>query len=275
MRLNDLEFNVEVDGRGPALLLLHGFTGSVRTWDEIRPTLRDVAQVITIDLIGHGRSAAPDDPRRYSFDWATQDLVALLNSLRLPTVNLVGYSMGGRLALHLALEIPERISTLIVESASPGIEDPLARRQRVDGDAALAEGILRNGIQAFVDEWERLPLLQLAPHVSAETAARQRAQRLENSPTGLAYSLLGMGAGQQSPVWSQLKDLTMPVTLIVGAEDFRYTELAQQMVQLIPMADLAVVAAAGHTVHLDQPERFVEHVKAGIEKKLTHPATRC
>jgi 2-succinyl-6-hydroxy-2,4-cyclohexadiene-1-carboxylate synthase len=275
MRLNDLEFNVEVDGSGPPLLLLHGFTGSVRTWDEIRPTLRNVAQVITIDLIGHGRSAAPDDPRRYSFEWATRDVLALLDSMRLPSVDLLGYSMGGRLALHLALEMPERIGALLVESASPGIEDPLARRQRIDSDAALAERILRNGIHAFVDEWERLPLLQLAPHVSAETVARQRTHRIENSPLGLANSLLGMGAGQQPPVWSQLKALTLPVSLLVGADDARYTELAQRMAQLLPAADIAVVAAAGHTVHLDQPERFVEHVKAGIDKKLTHPATRC
>jgi pimeloyl-ACP methyl ester carboxylesterase len=84
-----------------------------------------------------------------------------------------------------------------------------------------------------------------------------------------------MGTGQQRPVWSSLKELTMPVTLIVGADDPRYTEVAQRMAQRLPAADLAVVAAAGHTVHLDQPERFVEHVKAGIDRKLTHPVTRC
>jgi 2-succinyl-6-hydroxy-2,4-cyclohexadiene-1-carboxylate synthase len=275
MRLNDLEFNVEVDGNGPPLLLLHGFTGSVRTWDEIGPALKSFAQVIAIDLIGHGRSAAPDDASRYSFDWATQDLEALLDSLGLPMVNLLGYSMGGRLALHLALEIPERIGALLVESASPGIEDAEQRRQRIDSDAALAGRILRDGISAFVAEWEQQPLLLPAPHVSAEAHARQHAQRLQNSPTGLANSLRGMGAGQQSPLWLRLRDLAMPVTLIVGALDSRYTELSQRMAQLLLAPDLAVVADAGHTVHLDQPQRFVDCVKAGINRKLTHPATRC
>jgi 2-succinyl-6-hydroxy-2,4-cyclohexadiene-1-carboxylate synthase len=275
MRLNDLEFNVEVDGSGPPLLLLHGFTGSARAWDDIRPALSKFAQVIAIDLIGHGRSAAPDDPRRYSFEWATRDLVALLESLRLPKVNLVGYSMGGRLALQFTANSPERIDRLILESASPGLQDDLQRRQRIENDVALADRILRQGVQAFVAEWEQQPLLLPAPHVSFEARAYQRVQRLQNSPVGLANSLRGMGTGQQAPLWSHLKNLRMPVTLIVGAMDSRYTEVAQRMSKLLPAAHLAVVANAGHTVHLDQPERFVEQVKAGIHKKLTHPATRC
>src|SRR5882762_7807810 len=146
MRLNDLDFHVEVDSDGPPLLLLHGFTGSVRAWDDIRPALATFAQLIAIDLIGHGRSAAPDDRRRYSFEWATRDLLAMLDSLRLPTINLLGYSMGGRLALHLAVAAPDRISRLILESASPGFEDDLQRRQRMESDAALADRILRDGI---------------------------------------------------------------------------------------------------------------------------------
>jgi 2-succinyl-6-hydroxy-2,4-cyclohexadiene-1-carboxylate synthase len=275
MLLNDLEFHVEVDGDGPPLLLLHGFTGSVRAWDDVRPALRTFAQVIAIDLIGHGRSAAPDDGRRYSFDWATRDLVALLESLRLPKVNVLGYSMGGRLALHFAVNTSERIDRLILESASPGIEDGLQRRQRIDSDTALADRILRDGIGAFVAEWEQQPLLLPAAHAAAEARARQHAQRLDNSAIGLANSLLGMGAGRQAPLWSSLKNLRMPVTLIVGAMDSRYIEVAEQMAKLLPAADLSAVAAAGHTVHLDQPERFVDCVKAGIDKKLTHPATRC
>jgi len=114
-----------------------------------------------------------------------------------------------------------------------------------------------------------------AAHVSAATIERQRAQRRENSPVGLANSLLGMGTGQQAPLWSRLTQLTLPTTLIVGERDTRYTQIAARMLPLLKAGDLAVVPAAGHTVHLDQPLRFVDCVKAGIDKKLTHPATRC
>jgi 2-succinyl-6-hydroxy-2,4-cyclohexadiene-1-carboxylate synthase len=265
MRLNDLEFNVEVDGSGPPLLLLHGFTGSVRSWDEVRPALAPFAQVIAIDLIGHGRSAAPDDPERYTFARAARDVLALLDTLDLPSVDLLGYSMGGRLALHLAVHAPERVSRLILESASPGIEDAQQRLQRVESDDALADRILRDGIEAFVDEWERIPLLQPAPHVSAETLARQRTQRLDNRTMGLANSLRGMGAGRQTALWSCLKDLDLPVTLIVGAYDARYSAMAQRMRAVLPTAEAAVVDAAGHTVHLDQPVKFTELVLDALQ----------
>jgi 2-succinyl-6-hydroxy-2,4-cyclohexadiene-1-carboxylate synthase len=265
MRLvNGLEFNVEVDGDGPPLVLLHGFTGSVRAWDEVRPGLASFAQVIAVDLIGHGRSTAPEDPGRYTFAWATRDLVALLDDLRLSSVNLLGYSMGGRLALHVAVHAPERISTLILESASPGIEDDVQRRQRIASDAALAERIVQGGVAAFVAEWERVPLLEPAPHVSAATRARQHAQRLDNCALGLANSLRGMGAGQQAPLWSQLRDLAVPVTLIAGNRDSRYAALARQMQAVLPAANAHIVDEAGHTVHLDQPAAFVDLVRGAL-----------
>jgi 2-succinyl-6-hydroxy-2,4-cyclohexadiene-1-carboxylate synthase len=262
MRLNDLDFHVEVDGHGPALLLLHGFSGNIRAWDAVRPELAKFTQVIAIDLIGHGCSTAPVDADRYTFAWACRDLVALLDALELPSVDLLGYSMGGRLALHLAVQAPERISRLLLESASPGIEHDDARRQRIDSDARLAERIERDGIAAFVAEWEQLPLLQPAPHVSAAARQEHHAQRLRNKPLGLANSLRGMGAGQQTPLWSRLAQVNQPVHLIVGADDVRYREIAERMHAVLPRAELAVVPDAGHTVHVDQPVRFVTLVQA-------------
>src|SRR5579862_3588393 len=131
MQLNGLEFHVEVDGRGPPLLLLHGFTGSVRSWDAVRPALTGQATVISVDLIGHGRSAAPPEADRYSLDWSVRDLRALLDRLELDAVDLLGYSMGGRVALHLAVHAPDRVRWLCLESASAGIEDPAERTRRI------------------------------------------------------------------------------------------------------------------------------------------------
>ena len=267
MRLNDLDFHVEIEGQAssPPLLLLHGFTGSTRAWDAVRPAIAAFARVISIDLIGHGRSAAPADAERYTLDWSTRDLFALLDELGLGAVDVLGYSMGGRVALHFAVQAPERVRTLILESASAGIEDDAERRRRIDSDNALAERILRDGIEAFVAEWERLPLLALAPHVAEDVRLRQTAQRLQNDPRGLANSLRGMGAGQPAPLWAVLPDLQSTVRIIVGERDTRYHQLGERLQALLPGSHLAVVPDAGHTVHIDQPAAFVGHVRSALE----------
>ncbi len=270
MRLNGLELNVELDGSGSPVLVLHGFSGSVRSWDELRPHVTTLARGIWVDAIGHGRSTAPPEPERYSLDWSTRDLAELLDTLELEAVDLLGYSMGGRAALHFAVHAPERVRSLILESASPGIADGVERRARVESDAGLAERIERDGVERFVAEWERLPLLQPARHVSAAARARQHAQRLDNSALGLANSLRGMGAGQQTPLWSQLPLLNQPVTLVVGELDRRYVQIGEGMRALLPCAQLAVVAEAGHTVHVDQPAVFLQLVKTALEQ-----AARC
>jgi 2-succinyl-6-hydroxy-2,4-cyclohexadiene-1-carboxylate synthase len=264
LSLNGLEFNVEVDGRGPSLLVLHGFTGSVRAWADVRPTMAAFARAIFMDAIGHGRSAAPPDGDRYTLDWSTRDLTALLDALEIDTLDTLGYSMGGRAALHFAVHAPERVRNLILESASPGIEDEAERLQRAGSDDALADRIERAGIESFVAEWERLPLLLPTRHVSDAARANQHAQRLANSPVGLANSLRGMGVGQQASLWSRLPQVKQPVQLIVGAHDTRYRRIAERMQSLMPHAQLAVVAAAGHTVHLDQPAQFVQLVESAL-----------
>ena len=275
IHLNGLDFHVEIEGSGPPLLLLHGFTGSVRTWDALRATLRQHATLIGVDLIGHGHTASPADPERYTFDWASRDLSALLDSLKLTTVDVLGYSMGGRVALHFALQSSQRVRRLILESASPGLEDAEERARRVAADAALADRVEHDGVPAFVDEWERQPLLALRPHVPAGVRANQHAQRLLNNPLGLANSLRGMGAGRQVPLWPRLSELSLPVQLIVGQRDRRYCAVAERMRGLLPDARLAVVRDAGHTVHVDQPQDCAFIVVNAIDNKLTGGVGRC
>jgi 2-succinyl-6-hydroxy-2,4-cyclohexadiene-1-carboxylate synthase len=252
--------HVEVDGSGSPLLLLHGFTGSGRSWDHVRPALAEQARLVIVDLMGHGESPSPDDVERYTFERCVHDLLAVLDELAIERADVLGYSMGGRVALHLAVQAPERLGMLVLESASPGIEDPEARLQRVQADEALAERIEAFGIEAFVTEWERQPLLAVADPVAA---AEQHTQRLQNNPRGLANSLRGMGAGRQQPMWERLPTLRMPVRLLVGARDSRYVATAERMQALLPHAELTVCPAAGHTVHVDQPDAFIAWTRGG------------
>jgi 2-succinyl-6-hydroxy-2,4-cyclohexadiene-1-carboxylate synthase len=261
-----MDLHVEIDGTGPPLVVLHGFTGSVRAWDEIGASLAGAVQIVRVDLAGHGRSPAPTDVSEYTLDATTRDLSALLDRLGFDKVDLLGYSMGGRAALHFAVHAQSRLRRLILESASPGIEDDSERARRTASDDALAERILRLGLPAFVDEWERQPLLLPAAHASQAVRDRQHALRLQNAPLGLANSLRGMGAGQQVPLWSHLASLEVPVDLVVGQLDSRYCAVARRMADSLPHAVLTVVPEAGHTVHVDQPAAFVKVVRCALSR---------
>ncbi len=266
MRVNDLDVHVEVEGAGPSLLVLHGFTGSTRSWDGVRSGLAEHARLVLVDLIGHGQSAAPEDAKRYTFAWCVRDLVSVLNALRLERVSVLGYSLGGRVALHLALAAPMRIDSLLLESASPGIADDAERAQRQQADAALAARIERHGIERFVAEWEAQPLLAPAPHIPASVRAARHVQRLHNRAVGLANSLRGMGAGRQASLWGQLATLRLPAHVLVGADDTRYCAIARRMQSQIADATLTEIPGAGHTVHLDQPAAFVNWTREAVTR---------
>jgi 2-succinyl-6-hydroxy-2,4-cyclohexadiene-1-carboxylate synthase len=264
VRLNGLDYHVEVEGDGPPVLLLHGFTGSTRTWDLVRGTLNTVARTVALDLVGHARSGAPSDPARYSMQAVTADLCCLLDSLEIEQAVVVGYSMGGRLGLDFALRAPRRVRSLVLESASPGIADATARARRAVSDDELAARIEHDGLEAFVGHWQQQPLLALAAHVPDQVRQAQRAERLSQTTIGLANSLRGMGAGRQVSHWDSLVSLSRPVLLIVGERDEGYVRTARAMREHLSRAELAEVPGAGHTVHLDQPDAFATLVKTWV-----------
>lgn len=270
--VNGIALNVEVAGAGRPLLLLHGFTGSTATWAPLGPAWARQSRTIAVDLIGHGRSDAPADPARYRMEHCVADLLAVLDTLGIERADVLGYSMGGRVALHLAAAAPARVSALVLESASPGLADPAERQARRAADAALAATIERDGVAAFVDRWARLPLFASQATLPADVRARLRAQRLQNSPVGLANSLLGMGAGRPAPLWDRLAALTCPTLLIAGALDQKYCDLARAMAAALPAARLAIVPEAGHAVHLERPAAFAEIVPAFLAAPGAAPA---
>ena len=246
------------------MLLLHGFTGSSANWQPLQETLAGDFRTIAVDLPGHGRTGAPADLTRYAMPAVAADLVALLDHLQAGPSHLLGYSMGGRLALYLALVHPRRWRSLILESASPGLETPTARAERRRRDEALAAWIEAEGIAAFVARWEVLPLFASQRRLPAPVRRAHRAGRLRNRPAGLANSLRGMGTGVQPSLWPRLPTLALPTLLIAGALDEKFVSIARQMARHIPSARLAIVPDAGHAVHLEQPARYAAIVRARL-----------
>ena len=260
----------DVHGVGDeGILLLHGFTGGVNAWCEHAPVLARHATVVAVDLIGHGRSDTPSDPARYGMEQCVTDLLAVLDHRGLARVAVLGSSMGARVALHLAAAAPDRVPALILESGSPGLAAEEERRARRDSDEALAARLERDGVEAFVDYWEALPLFATQRGAPVAVQIVQRRQRLYNSATGLANSLRGMGTGVQVSLWDRLGEIHMPTLLIAGAWDDKFRAIGRAMAAALPHARLAIVPDAGHTVHLEQPAEFDRLVVDFLEAPVT------
>ncbi len=262
--LHGVTYHVTSQGAGQPLVLLHGFTGSSQNWRPLLPTLIGKFQVITLDIVGHGRTASPPNEGRYHLNKVAADLIAVLDHLHIEQAHLMGYSMGGRLALFTAVHYPQRLHTLILESASPGLAVESERQERVRRDRELADWLEVQGITAFVDRWEQLPLWASQRQLPPETRQTLRQQRLQNNPVGLANSLRGMGTGAQPSLWPDLARLPMPVVLIAGELDEKFVHINRQMAGHIPTVHLNIVPGAGHAVHLERPSAFINLLKTGV-----------
>lgn len=261
IQVNDAALHVHQWGAGDPLLLLHGFTGSGESWNEVAELLASDRRVIAPDLLGHGQSDAPTAPERYRIGRCAADLIALLDALELAQVDLLGYSMGGRVGLYLALTYPTRVRRLVLESASPGLHDSSERAARVAGDAALAEQIEREGIEAFINYWENIPLFESQRALPGSVRERVRAGRLRNRAVGLANCLRGLSTGAQPSLWNRLTELDIPTLLIAGALDVKFTDINRRMADALPKAQLAIFAENGHSVHLENPGLYAQTVR--------------
>jgi 2-succinyl-6-hydroxy-2,4-cyclohexadiene-1-carboxylate synthase len=232
------------------IVLLHGFTQTGHSWEPTIAALGERYRALAPDIRGHGSAG---DLLPADFPSVQSDLL----SLTLGPFALAGYSMGGRIALSLALDPAARgrVSRLTLVGASPGLADPDERRARRAADDALADRIEEEGIEAFASHWSSLPLFADQPPV---VAAAAHAERRSQSPAGLAAALRGLGTGVMEPLWERLPELTIPVTLIVGARDAKFRVIAERIAGLLPDATLHVVPGAGHAVQLEAPEAVAD-----------------
>jgi 2-succinyl-6-hydroxy-2,4-cyclohexadiene-1-carboxylate synthase len=240
------------------VVLVHGFTQTQAAWEPVAARLRARWRLVRVDLPGHGGSAGV----RVGFEEAA----ALLGECG-GRAAYVGYSLGGRLCLRLALDRPELVRALVLLGASPGIADPAARAERRAADEALAAGIERDGVAAFLDRWLAGPLFATLPQ---ELAGRE--DRLANTPEGLAAALRLLGAGVQAPLWDRLAGLRCPTLLVAGALDAKFAALAAEMAAAIgPAAHLELVPGAGHAAHLERPAELAALLEGFLSAHLSAP----
>jgi 2-succinyl-6-hydroxy-2,4-cyclohexadiene-1-carboxylate synthase len=172
---------------------------------------------------------------------------------------VVGYSLGGRIALHAALREPCRFGALVLVGATPGIEDRDERRERARDDEELAAWMEDAPIEEVVARWERMPVFDGQPPAVVEA---QRPGRLTHDPQQLASLLRSSSPGRLGPLWDRLGELTMPVLAIAGERDERYAAIARRM------GPAAIVPGAGHAAHLEQPERVAALLREFLDEHL-------
>lgn len=257
----DATYWYEIHGEGAPLVMLHGFTGSTTTWKPFINAHKEKLQIITIDLPGHGKTKT-FSPK--SMTACCHDLKALFHYLQLGTCHLLGYSMGGRTALSFAMMYPEQVQSLVLESASPGLETSEKQRERKSKDERIAQKMETDGLDAFVDFWEEIPLFASQKHLSKGIQQAVRSERLAQTEQGLSSSLRSMGTGKQPSWWNDLHQLSMPVLLLTGSYDDKFIQVNQDMNRRLPNSTLKIIEQAGHAIHVEQSDIFGKIVMAFI-----------
>jgi len=233
-----------ISGMASELVLLHGFTHSGASWRRVADTLGERYRPLAPDLRGHASASAATP---VSLDAVLGDL----GTLAADRCDLVGYSMGGRIALHAALALGRRIRRLVLIGASPGLVDADERAARRAADERLAAEVQDMTIEAFAQRWAQTPMLAGLP---APVAAEVHADRLRSTPEGLARALRGLGTGALPSLWERLGELELQVTLVVGERDAKFSAIADRMAAGLPHGEVVVVPEVGHAVHLEAPE---------------------
>ena len=256
MRTTDnLNYEVCGDRRDPPVLFLHGFMGSSADWRAVTAAIGDLAFCIALDLPGHGASLELA-PEAYTVEGSARAVIHTLDQLDVERPVMAGYSMGGRLALYLALRYPDRCAGLFLESASPGLQSAEERKVRREADEEKAVRLESGDFEQFLSDWYKQPLF--APLARDEDLLQQTiAARRGNDPVELARSLRGIGVGNQSPLWGALGGLAVPALAVAGELDEKYATISSRMATVNPRIVSELVRGVGHNVHTEAPAEYL------------------
>ncbi|MGB3632722.1 MAG: 2-succinyl-6-hydroxy-2,4-cyclohexadiene-1-carboxylate synthase [Rubrobacteraceae bacterium] len=271
--MDGLDYEAVGDPEHPTILFLHGFMGSSEDWKASIAALEGHFYCITVDLPGHGESLGLP-PEGYTMEGATRSLADLLNELGVGRVTVVGYSMGGRLALYFALRHPERCTGLFLESTSPGLEDAEERAMRRQADEERAAQLEAGDFEEFLKDWYRQPIF--ASLARDEELLQQTIEsRRQNEPEELARSLRSMGTGSQPTLWGEISGLRPPALAVAGELDEKFIEIgrcmesrcmeSRCMESLSPEMRFAKVAGASHNVHVEAPKAYLSLLRDFLE----------
>lgn len=254
-----LFWNTEGSSKNSPLLLLHGFMGSGQDFQNILNQITQSFYCFLPDLPGHGNTGyiQPDDC--YTMEKTAHQIIEFIQTQSLKSVGLVGYSMGGRLALYLGVKFPQYFSKIMLESSSPGLQTEPERQQRREKDETLAQQLENQPFETFLTRWYHNPLFEsLRSHPQFSTMYNRR---LQNSPPLLAKSLRYLGTGVQPSLWEDLPSLQTPLLLLVGEKDPKFCQINQKIAQLCPVAQLQVIKNCGHNIHLENQDAWVATVQ--------------
>lgn len=261
------QFGYSLSGRSDriCILFLHGFMGDRHDFAPITSLLVDQYQCLAIDLPGHGETRVIEDAA-YGMALTAQAVIRALDQLHISQCFLVGYSMGGRLALYLTVHFPERFIGAVLESASPGLKTEEERRQRVQRDRQLATELETTDFGEFLTNWYEQPLFASMKCFAdslkrSSTFAQMLERRQQNQPTELAKSLRNLGSGSQPSLWAELAHNQVPLLLLIGELDQKFVQINQEMQALCSSAQIQIIAGCGHNVHFENMQSFLESLR--------------
>lgn len=265
MVLENYQFHYSLIGdiEKPLILFLHGFMGNIDEFDEAIQLLGDEFSYLILDLPGHGKTQVLGEDDYYTMANTACGLIHLLDNLNIYQCFLVGYSMGGRLALYLILHFPKRFSKVVLESASPGLTTETERLERVKRDHQIANKLARSvnksDFATFLSHWYNQPIFGYIKNSPKFEIMLEN--RLQNHPIELAKSLKFMGTGCQPSLWEMLKNNTKPLLLLAGEYDDKFIKINTEMAQLCKFSHLKIINNAGHNIHFENTKDFVQNIR--------------
>ncbi|CDN09791.1 2-succinyl-6-hydroxy-2,4-cyclohexadiene-1-carboxylate synthase [Richelia intracellularis] len=259
----NFHYDLKHHANKPLILFLHGFMGNHHEFDAVTQLLANYFSSLTIDIPGHGKTQNLSFDIYYCMEKTAYGIIQLLDKLHIQRCFLVGYSMGGRLALYLTVNFPERFTKVLLESASPGLKTERERLERIYRDGQIARKIERstdkNNFKIFLENWYSQEIFgDIKNHPQFN---HMISERLQNEPSKLARSLRNMGIGNQPSLWGKISENKIPLLLLVGEYDHKFIHINDEINTLCQSSQIKIIPKTGHNIHFENILDFVEAVK--------------